>query len=108
MRRCACLFRSRGCPTIDAEPGSSSRSNRVSMPSLCMAVAIRSAPGVLPWRDDLWSGFIQSLPSSFLTRSASCAAVINLAILTSVLVDVACLNTTACENQSVVVSYPQF
>jgi hypothetical protein len=57
---------------------------------------------------DLWSEFMQSLPTSFLTRSASCPALINLAVLTSVLIDVTSPNTTACENQSVVVSDLKF
>jgi hypothetical protein len=63
------------------------------------------------WRtpfDDPWSGFIQSPPSSSLARSASFSPVIDLAILASMLIDVTCPNTTACENQSVVVGDLQF
>ena len=58
--------------------------------------------------DDLELRFLQSPPSSSLTRSASFPPVINLAIRASMLIEVTCPNTTARENQFVVVGDLQF
>jgi hypothetical protein len=68
---------------------------------------VAASRAALPCGGDL-SEFIQSIPSSFLARSLSFPAAIYLAIVPSVLIDVACLDTAACENQPIVVSDLQF